>query len=111
MTQAKAVIKAKPEDWQVIEEGLTCLEPGSHQRFFVEKTCLNTLDVVDALANALQIEKFEVGYAKWVMPGARTNGQSPSNGSVCRATVSGRTLKALDVCRSLRRARNFASAN
>ena len=69
MNQAKAVIKARPEDWQVIEEGPTCLEPGSHQRFFVEKTCLNTLDVVDALAGELQIEKFEVGYAgrkdKW----------------------------------------------
>ena len=69
MTQPKVVIKARPEDWQVEEEGPTCVEPGSHQRFYIEKTCLNTLDVVDALAAALQIEKFEVGYAgrkdKW----------------------------------------------
>lgn len=66
-------IKSHCEDWRVYE--LTDLRPeetapqNPHAYFYVEKTALNTLDVVQAAASALAVPEHEIGYAgrkdKW----------------------------------------------
>lgn len=59
-----AHIKAAPEHWRVYEHLAAPLSgEGEHAYFYVEKTQLNTMDVVKLLAQAYQVESYQVGYA------------------------------------------------
>ena len=66
-------IKSYCEDWRVFEladiEGADSQPQNPHAYFYVEKTGLNTLDVVRAAASSLAVPEHEIGYAgrkdKW----------------------------------------------
>jgi tRNA pseudouridine13 synthase len=64
MCVSQAHIKREPGDWRVSEQlDIDFSGEGEHAYFFVEKENLNTADVAAALARAVRVEPFQVGFA------------------------------------------------
>jgi len=67
--RASAIIKQNAADWKVFEElgkshseQIRKAESGEHLYLFIEKIGLNTMDVIDFLANYYRVGRSEVGY-------------------------------------------------